>query len=158
MDRGAWQATVHGVPEDMTEQTHTHTHSQLRILFSSLGMWGLPQLASLQPTHVWFWYPEFCLLSHPHHLSDLSSQLVTPVIRALAFISTLSPPPPPIPPLHRIPEVVLKYTIRHFKRHPSLPSLPTFWKADTFRKGILSERGEICYLNCLVKLRNNSEV
>ena len=26
-DRGAWQATVHGVAEpDMTEDTHTHTH------------------------------------------------------------------------------------------------------------------------------------
>ena len=79
--------------KDMTEQTHTHTHSWLRIPFSSPGMWGLPQLKSIQPTHVWFWYLEFCLLSHRHHLSDLSSQLVTPVIRALAFISTHLPLP-----------------------------------------------------------------
>ena len=27
MDRGAWQATVHGVAEDMTEHTHTYTQS-----------------------------------------------------------------------------------------------------------------------------------
>ena len=52
MDRGAWQATVHGVAKDMTEHTHTHTHSRLRIPFSSPGMWGLPQLESIQPTHV----------------------------------------------------------------------------------------------------------
>ena len=52
MDRGAWQATVHGVAGDMTEQTHTHTHSWLRIPFPSPSMWGLPQLESLQPTHV----------------------------------------------------------------------------------------------------------
>ena len=40
MDRGAWQATVHGIKEelDMTEQTHTHTHSvlQLKTNFSVL--------------------------------------------------------------------------------------------------------------------------
>ena len=30
MDRGAWQATIHGGKEsDMTELTHTHTHTQL---------------------------------------------------------------------------------------------------------------------------------
>ena len=27
MDRGAWQAIVHGVARHMTEHTHTHTHT-----------------------------------------------------------------------------------------------------------------------------------
>ena len=37
VDRGAWQATVHGVTKesDMTEQlkTHTHTHTHTHVLF-----------------------------------------------------------------------------------------------------------------------------
>ena len=43
MNRGAWQATVHGVTEsDMTEHTythtHTHTHIHLIIVFTYLNL------------------------------------------------------------------------------------------------------------------------
>ena len=36
MDRGAWRAIVHGVPEsDVTEHTHTHTHTHTNIGLST---------------------------------------------------------------------------------------------------------------------------
>ena len=61
MDRGAWQATVHGIIEsDMTEYTHTHTHiyhSALKILYTASDLLNSKECSEplANGNHKTFW-------------------------------------------------------------------------------------------------------
>ena len=49
MDRGVWQATIHGGKEsDMTESSHTHTHTHPHTHTHSSSIAGQQKLGGLQ--------------------------------------------------------------------------------------------------------------
>ena len=52
MDRGAWRATVHGVPKSRTRLRHTHTHTFIRALPDSLIAQLVKNLPAMQETQV----------------------------------------------------------------------------------------------------------
>ena len=71
MDRGAWQATVHGVAKsqtpDTTEQfthTHTHTHTHTRTLFRSFSFKTLSSPPTLSDDQFVKYLIVSCILSN----------------------------------------------------------------------------------------------
>ena len=60
MDRGAWQVTVHGVPESRTQlatehtRTHTraHTHAHTQLIYNAVLVSGLQQSDSVINIHI----------------------------------------------------------------------------------------------------------
>ena len=62
MDRGTWQATVHGVAELVTTtytHTHTHTHTQshtgVRVQHINLGEWGRSSVCGIKLSKMTSW-------------------------------------------------------------------------------------------------------
>ena len=98
MDRGSWQATVHGLPQslDMTDLLSRAQYAALVLTVYALDPhWTSPFLRPAKLAHSYLFLPESksCQPSHFHYLVyALSFQIQTCLIFSLSFYLVLYSP------------------------------------------------------------------